>query len=446
MPLRTKVREYQELKHEFNRLIGPVHFDKNINLKLERITHLLDLIGNPHNSFPSIHISGTSGKGSTASMAARILSFAGYKTGLHISPHLQIINERFQINGKMVDSHKLLNLFNKLKPAIAEVAEKNPFGQPSYFEVQVALAFSLFKEEGVDIAVVEVGLGGKLDATNVLNAQVAVITNIGLDHTHILGDTVELIAQDKSGIIKPGQYVISGATQPTTKQIIADRCKSQNAILWQFGEQINLKNGKDDEKFSLTTPGRVYTDLQITVPGNFQVKNAACALAAVHAFDPSIPDSTIQESLNSFFIPGRMEIVQVEPTIILDGAHNPNKIKAASDALQKHFPDKKRIVIFALKKGKAYKDVLALIVENTETIIITEFVTELWDPYEPEFLKNEAKKIKPDLDIRIQQDSASALDLAKSLANQDDIILVTGSLYLVGNMRFHWFPLEKILN
>jgi dihydrofolate synthase / folylpolyglutamate synthase len=184
-----------------------------LSLKLERITHLLDLLGNPHNSFPSIHVAGTSGKGSTSIMLASILSEFGNKAGLFLSPYLQILNESYQINNRLVATSLLAEVFENIKPAIEQVAEENPFGRPSIFEAQVALAFCLFQQENVDVAVIEVGLGGTLDATNVIQAQVAVVTNIGLDHTEYLGKTIEEIAHHKAGIIKSnrtefrGQYI-----------------------------------------------------------------------------------------------------------------------------------------------------------------------------------------------------------------------------------------------
>jgi dihydrofolate synthase/folylpolyglutamate synthase len=194
---------YARLERDLAALIGPAHFSREIGLKLERITHLLSLLGNPQDQFASIHVGGTSGKGSTAAMISAMLTSAGLHTGLHLSPHLQILNERFQIDDRMAPTTLLARIWDEMKPAIDRVAMESPWGAPSYFEAQAALAFMLFARQKVDVAVVEVGLGGSLDATNVLRSRVAVITSIGLDHTEVLGDTVELIARDKAGIIKP---------------------------------------------------------------------------------------------------------------------------------------------------------------------------------------------------------------------------------------------------
>jgi dihydrofolate synthase/folylpolyglutamate synthase len=437
--------QYEELTCELNSLIGPILFSKEINLKLERITHLLDLLGNPQKSFPSIHVGGTSGKGSTSTIIASIFRNAGYKTGLHTSPHLQILNERYQINNRIAPTTKLLECFKEIKPAIQEVARDNPFGPPSNFEAQVTLAFEFFRRENVDIAIVEVGLGGALDATNVLVANVAVLTNVGLDHTDVLGDTVELIAQDKAGIIKPGQIVVSGLTQPSTIKIVEDRCRSKQATLWQFDRQFTLENDEEGMSFLVKFPDRVYNDLHTSLMGDFQIKNSSCAVAAVHAFNQSIPTSAIRNGISQTTIPGRMEVIQNNPTVLLDGAHNPDKMLAASRAVTKNFPNKERIVVFALKAGKAYLDVLPLVVADAKTLIITAFTTELWHPFDPHTLSQIAKSLKPDIDIQIESDPIQAVQLALSVAKPEDLIWITGSLYLVGNVRNYWYPMEGLL-
>lgn len=441
-----ELKRYQKFKSTLNHQIYPVQFNKDINLKLERIDHLLTLIDHPQDSYPVIHVGGTSGKGSTASMISSILSAGGYKTGLHTSPHLQLINEGYQINNHITPTLKLQIILEELQPAIEKVAQENPFGSPSYFEVQVALALSLFKQEKVDVAVVEVGLGGKLDATNVLDAKIAVITNIGLDHTDILGNTLELIAQDKSGIIKPGQTVISGLTQPSTQDIIAKRASDVNATLWQYNKEFTFNYDKGKEIFSVSLPGREYGNLHTNMLGDFQVKNATCALAAVHAFDASIPEGCILNGLNNIRIPGRMEIIQEKPTVLLDGAHNEDKIKAAASAVTELFPEKRKIVILAIKKGKKYQDILPYLIKDSSILVTTSFTTELWNPYKPEVLADYARHMDPDLPIYIEPDPMKALDTAFRNANPEDLIWVTGSLYLVGNIRNYWYPPVGLLS
>lgn len=437
---------YQKLEQEFADLIGPVHFSAEINLRLERISHLLSLLGDPHHAYPSIHIGGTSGKGSTAVMIDTILTEAGYKTGLHLSPHLQILNERHQINGRLVATTRLANLFAQIKPAIEEVGETNSFGSPSYFEAQAALAFYLFQQEAVDIGVVEVGLGGTLDATNVVPAAVAIITSIGLDHTEILGDTIGAIARDKAGIIKPGQVVISGVRAPEARRIIVARCQSEGARLWQLGRELRVTI-HESGRFTLTTPAKTYAGLELGMKGDFQIENAACALAAVTTLaDFQISEAAIRRGLQKARIPGRMEVMQARPTVILDGAHNPDKMKAVAHTVNKEYSHKRRIVLFSLKSGKDARRILPYVVNGSDPLILTAFrVKGLWEPVALQTLAALARELRPELEIRLISDPIEAIAHALSAARPEDLVWVTGSLYLVGDVREYWYPSEKLI-
>jgi dihydrofolate synthase/folylpolyglutamate synthase len=440
------INQYKKLEEDFNALIPATRFSKDINMKLERIIHLLDLLGNPHNAFPSIHITGTSGKGSTSTMAASLLTAAGYRTGLHLSPHLQIMNERYQVNNQMVATSRLAEIYETIKPAIERVAKENPFGKPSYFEAQVALAFCLFQQEKVDVAVIEVGLGGTLDATNVLQSQVAVLTSIGLDHTEILGNTIELIAQDKAGIIKANQIVISGLTQSSTQSIVAERCEDQGAILWQLGKTFTCELEEDDETFKVAFPDKIYEGLRLNMQGPFQIMNASCAIGAVHAFTHGISESVARDGLKQAVLPGRMECAQQNPTVILDGAHNSDKIRAAADAIDKLYANKRRILVLSLKADKAYHDILPYLLTSGSVLIVTAFrVKGLWEPLNPETLAQAASEIMPNLDIRIEPDPTQAIKQALSEATPDDLVWVTGSLYLVGDVREYWYPSDRLI-
>lgn len=220
MPVDDITALYRAFVRDLAELTRSQRFDAATNLRLDRITNLLNRLGNPERVCPAIHIAGTSGKGSTAAMAAAMLTSAGCKTGLFLSPHLQIVNECYQINNRLVSTTRLIACLAHIKPVIAQIAEADPANVPTLFEVQTALACMLFQQEQVDAAVIEVGLGGISDATNVIPAQVAIITAIGFDHTAILGDTIEAITQAKAGIIKPGQTVVSGVQQPAHVRLL----------------------------------------------------------------------------------------------------------------------------------------------------------------------------------------------------------------------------------
>jgi dihydrofolate synthase/folylpolyglutamate synthase len=440
------LQQYQQLEQALAQRSRAARFDPGVNLRLERITHLLQLLGNPHQQFPAIHIGGTSGKGTTAAMAAAILTAAGYRTGLYLSPALQILNECYQLNGRIVATSRLATLVAMMKPALEEVAATNPAGSPTPFEMQVALAFLLFQQEKVDVAVVEVGLGGARDATNVLPATVAVLTNVGLDHTAILGDTVAAIAQEKAGIIKPDQRVISGVAQPEARRIVADQCRAQGAQLWQVGTDITWQSAATGE-FTLHLPTRTLTRLAPGMPGAAYIANAACAVAAVAALPGfTLSEQALRNGLATARLPGRLEIVQESPTVLLDGAHNPDKLRTALQVIDTSYADKRRILLLALKADKDAHALLPPLLERVDQMIVTAFRTKhLWEPLEPQVLADLAVTHAPQLNIRIVPDPLEAIRLALDIATPTDLVWVTGSLYLVGDVREHWYPAARLL-
>lgn len=434
---------YKELESALHGLIGKVKFSADINLKLERIARLLALAGDPHVAYPVIHVGGTSGKGSTSTFIAHILQADGLRVGLHRSPHLQVLNERHWVNGRYAPTSTLLRLFRQLEPAIAQVAQEMPqFGTPSYFEVQLSLSLLYFAEQAVDVAVVEVGLGGKLDATNVIPATIAVLTNVGLDHTQILGDTVELIAQDKVGIIKQGQTVVSAVRQPSVQEIVQTKCEAVGATLWLYERDFAL-HMPDEDFFAVRLPHRQIGDLWLTMHGQFQRLNAAVALAAAEAFQQKVyqtalPDEVIRRGLEEATFAGRMEVVQRSPTVLLDGAHNPDKLGAILPLIQQ--AEKRTITVLALKKGKDATQIVPAVAQMSDLLILTEFAPKgLWQSVPAEEL---AQLVAEGMVVK---GAETAVRYALSIAQPNDLIWVTGSLYLVGDVREMWFPQAEIL-
>lgn len=442
--------QYRWLEDELAELIGKFKFSAEINLRLERMTQLLELLNNPHLNFRTVHVGGTSGKGSTSTMVAQMLTAAGYKVGLHTSPHLQVINERHQINGRLVPTTQLVKYWLEIKPAVEKVRQTSPFGAPSYFEVQVALSFYLFAKEQVDVAVVEVGLGGTLDATNVLTADVAVLTSVGLDHMEILGDTIEKIAQDKSGIIKPRQRVISGCIQPSVQAVIEARVAEQQATLWQIGRDFSVETAAKHH-YNLVVQDRRFENVQLGMLGDFQAQNAAVGVATVLALqevtDLTIDEAAIRTGLSQAKMAGRVEVMQEKPLVLLDGAHNEDKMRAVAGVVVKEKQQHGRVIaVLSIKSGKATADIVPFITQLADEIILTRFTEKgLWRAVPPHDLVKLIAEIDPSLPTQVVTDPLLAVQVALERAQPEDIVWVTGSLYLVGDIREHWQPLPDLL-
>lgn len=418
------------------------------NLRLERIEHLLKLIDNPHHAFKTVHVSGTSGKGSTAYLIAKILTTAGYKTGLHISPHLQKINERMRVDLQSISDANFVELTQWIKPFVNKVGKTNPFGLPSYFEVLVALSFEYFKRQKVDLAIVEVGLGGTLDATNVITPLLAIITNVTLDHTELLGNTVEKIAQDKAGIIKANIDVVTGAKQPNVIKIITKKCQEKNAAYTLIGQDVTHKiksSTLTGSLFDLQTPNHLYKNLTLSLLGRHQVENAACAIAGVELLKKAgfiVEEKQTRKALSKALFPGRLEIIRQRPMVILDGAHNPAKMQALRQTLKELFPQKKIIFLLGFKKKKDITTMIKELLPITKKFIVTKFAT-LIDvgqnmSVEPKQIQRMIRKIDNYIICEIFPDSYSAFTHLVKTANKKDIVCITGSLYLIGEIRGQW--------
>lgn len=465
-----KIRSYEEAVKYLEGFIGKIRFEITPeSLKhhdpLERMRVLLNLLGNPQNKFQSVLVGGTAGKGSTAYLISHILTTAGYKTGLTISPHLQKITERIQINGQSVSDEKFLGIVSSVVRYF-ELMKKIDVGAPSYFEVIVAMAFLYFAKQKVDIAVVEVGMGGEFDATNTLSPLVAVLTNVSLDHTNILGGTVQKIARTKAGIIKGlrikdkglrkihhssliinHSVVVTGVQQQSVIKIVEEKCREADAKLYRLHKDFDFKIKKESLEgsvFDLTiNSDRVLklNDLKILLLGRYQVENASLAVSAVlqlRKFGFQVSEEDIRTALKTAFFPGRFEVVNSQ--LILDGAHNPTKMRAFLSTLKKLFPKEKKIFIIAFKSDKNIKGMLREILKIADILIVTEFRTKtdmsLNASAETESIKHEVSGMKYK-SVSVEKDSKKAVEKALAIQqfNNSTIIIVTGSLYLVGEVR-----------
>ena len=407
-----------------------------IRLGLENISLILNLLQNPHNQFKSIHIAGTNGKGSTAAMTASILQSAGYKTGLYTSPHLQDFRERIRINGFMIAEEDVIDLTERIN---YELGTQNSM-QLTFFEFTTAMAFMYFAREKVDFAVVEVGMGGRLDATNVLNPVVSIITEIDIEHTEHLGKDIKLIAGEKGGIIKEKGTVILSSRKPDVIEIIESICKDKNAKLYRIGRDFGFRNaeyGMRRSKFEFHNPKSAIQNFKIPLLGKYQIINASIAIKASLIIKESgfkIDESNIRDGLKKVQWNGRLEIVSENPIIILDGAHNPAAAKALSEELKKFrnaeygIRVNQLMLIIGILKDKDYKGIISFLAPIADYIIITKPKTDRGRIAED--LKTESLKYKKD--VEIIEDISEAISKAKSYTKSNDIICITGSFFTIG--------------
>jgi dihydrofolate synthase/folylpolyglutamate synthase len=392
---------------------------------LTAITELLLRMGNPQNLYKTILIAGTNGKGSTAAMTASVLCSAGYKVGLYTSPHLVDVRERIVINGKKIS----LKEFNQ---TIAYVKDKKE--QPvTYFEFLTAVAFVYFQRQKVDIAVLEVGLGGRLDATNVCKPLVSVITNIALDHTLYLGDTLDSIAREKAGIIKQKGICITAAKQKIVLEVMKDVCLRRRAKLYCLGRDIKIKKQKNG---FLTYQGlyRNINNLTIPLQGDHQLSNAALALAAIELCEKngfSVDDAAISAGLKNTHWEARLEVLQKQPLFLLDGAHNTAGINVLCRSLKKEFSYRRLILIFGALADKDYRRMLQKIVPLASIIILTQLKTKRAVPVN-DIMETVKKMGYPAI---VTENVNQAIEWAQVLATKQDLICATGSFYLAGEVK-----------
>ena len=409
---------------------------------LERMRWLLHLLHDPQDRLPAIHVGGTSGKGSTCHLLAAILQAAAYPVGLHSKPHLATVRERLMLGGLPIASDEFAVLLEQTAPLLS-VADW-PEGPPTWFELVVALAFAWFAARQARPVVVEVGLGGTWDATNVLQPLVSVLTNVGLDHMELLGDTVEAIAQDKAGILKPGATAITGATQPAVLAILGARAEQAGIPLWRLGKEIRVQPQRLDRagvQFDLDMPGASYRDLEIGLLGRHQVDNAALAVAAAGAlagYGYPVDEPALRRGLATCRIPGRLETIAGTPVVLLDGAHNPEKMAALAAAIRLLYPEQRPVCVVAMRRGHDAATTLAPLLAVAGTVILTQISAGSdWgreQSVEPHALRAEMGAA-PGVAVWVERDAAAALDQARNRAGPHGLVCVTGSLYLVGQLR-----------
>jgi dihydrofolate synthase/folylpolyglutamate synthase len=397
---------------------------------LDVIGTLVARLGRPDRRFPSLHVGGTNGKGSTAAMAAAVLQAAGYRVGLYTSPHLVDFRERVRVNGEPIAEDDLAALVERLREALP------PACAPTFFEFTTALAIQHFAEAQVDIAVVEVGLGGRFDATNVLVPLVAVITNVALDHQEYLGETVGAIAFEKAGIIKPGVPLVTGQLSPEAEGVIG-RVAGEHAAPWSKWGRDFRTTGEPLTGFRYEGSRGSYQGLSCPLAGAHQLENAACALAALELASEAglqVPESAVRSGLRQTRWEGRLEVAERHPTILLDGAHN----RAAADALAVYLAGYRRehrgsrvILLVGMMRDKDRRGFLQTLAPLADEVVVTQAaipraasVQEMLEALGGQAGSAYAEPVPAD-----------ALARARRLAAPEDLICVTGSLMLVGDVK-----------
>ena len=398
-----------------------------IKLGLGAIADLLRRLGDPHQRFPTLHIGGTNGKGSSAAMVASILMAAGYRVGLYTSPHLIDFRERIQVQGKMISPDQVCDLTERLR----KVGDAH--GALTFFELTTAMAFQYFADQAVDIGVIEVGMGGRFDATNVLHPLGVLISTVAFDHEMYLGDTIEAIAYEKAGILKSGTPAVLGLMPIQAAHVIRSVADGLQVSVVQSGADFSVRD-EGDGRFGYDGPRWQWQSLQIHLCGRHQVMNAANALALLEVSTPGqfvIPESAIRTGLQQVRWPGRLEIVERDPLIVLDGAHNPSAATVLFDFLQSRLhdaTDRKLIMVVGMMKDKHHAEFLRPFQEMADCLILTQ--PQMDRAATPEMLALALEGWnRPPLLIA---DPKDALAQAKALARPVDLICVAGSLFLVG--------------
>jgi len=415
---------------------------------LENITILLERLGRPDRMYPCVHIAGTNGKGSTAAFLEKILREAGFRTGLNTSPHLERINERIRISGEEIANERFAEIFTRIHAVIEELlAEGKLRAHPTYFESVTALAFEAFARERVDFAVIEVGLGGRLDATNVVTPLVSIITRIDFDHENYLGHSLREIAGEKAGILKAQVPAVFASQLPEAREVLLERAKELRCPVVETGEAFRV----EDEGFeygcvratvSEIASGKTFP-LGLRLAGRFQLQNALNAVAAARILqnrDYRITDENIETGVATTEWAGRLERLQTRPDVYLDGAHNPGAARELAGFLEESFAGRKVYLIFGAMRDKAVDEVTGMLFPHAHEVIFTQ-------PGTPravsarqlaEMAGDHASK------FTVIENAEQALESALAKAGPEDAIFITGSLYLVGELRHAWSARGKV--
>ncbi len=398
-----------------------------IKLGLATIRRMLSGLDNPQRRYRCIHIAGTNGKGSVASSLAAILTKSGYRVGLYTSPHLVRFNERIQVDGEAISDMQIVRLFRRVQPTWAGGRE------PTFFEFTTAMALAEFARRKVEWAVIETGMGGRLDATNVITPELSLVTNISLEHREYLGDTIDRIAFEKAGIVKRRTPVVTGIRQPSAFSVLSETARQRSAPLYRLGSEFRVRR-RADGTFTYSGIEHVWTGLATGLRGDHQVQNAALVLAACELLLPKAPQiniGSIREGLIENRWPGRLEVVSQNPLVVFDGAHNLDATRQLSRWLSKNMKGRALTLVVGILDDKPYRAMLKCLVPLASRVIFTQAKINRALPVQT--LVTAAQPLTSG--ITVITDVAQALKFAVKTAPTGGLTLVAGSLYVVGEAQ-----------
>lgn len=402
---------------------------------LTKIEEILKAVGNPHLEIQAIHIGGTNGKGSTAAIIASILRKEGYRVGLYTSPHLIRFTERMKVNEKEIEKEEMVDLTEWMRQRIETAGIAPPF---TFFDFTTAMAFLYFKQKMVDLAVLEVGLGGRLDSTNVIDPLLSIITNIAKDHQDVLGKGVLRIAREKAGIIKESRPLITAATQPQVLRLFSKICREKKAPFFRVGKEFRYVLAGEGS-FSYEGLHRKLWGLSLNLRGLHQMINATTALGAMEILDDlgyRVSNDAMTEGLKEVDWPGRLEVVCSSPRVLLDGAHNPDGALSLKESLEKDFQYHHLILLIGIMKDKDVHSILHSLSPLADRIILTRPGTDR--AASPALLRKALGRNGKKAEVI--EDFRKAINKGLSLTGEEDILCITGSLYTVGEARSYFLP------
>ncbi|MDD5614274.1 MAG: bifunctional folylpolyglutamate synthase/dihydrofolate synthase [Candidatus Omnitrophica bacterium] len=437
-----KYKEAVEYINSFFNLEKVARYDYSRELKLDRMRALLARFGNPQDSFKAVHIAGSKGKGTVSASVYQALKNCGMKVGLYTSPHLLSFRERIRFSdnkaddplgfGDTISEQEITELTDYIKPLADDFSRNSKWGKPTFFEVYTLLAFLYFARKNAELTVVEVGLGGRLDATNVINPVITAITKIVFEHTDKLGDTIEKIAKEKCGILRKGVNCVAGIQKwQQAASTIKKEAEIAGAHLLVLGEDIGFNSEKDS--FSITIGGIKYQDIKTNLLGRFQHENLALAAAIIHILGANYGFSSdiIKTTFRDIHWPGRMQLISKEPVVILDSAHTPESISMLGNEIKNIFPDKEITTILAISKDKNKLGIIKEVSEFSQEIVFTRIENDRLS------CQDELKILAESLGLsnyRIEYDFNSLIETIMSNRKSRNVFLITGSIFLVSGV------------